>query len=167
MLAQLLADTLADGESRWVLAHLLGRCKPCLRAMRAALDRWRVRPALANISGRSADAYAAGPLEAEGDDGPEAHDGIATRSLERSAAGAAAIPRAAAGDRKARGAPRCHPALPAPGADRGRSPVPFLAAGVAAARRGCRVPLGGGGCGAGRVPAGARHRRAAAGGEPS
>src|SRR5258708_1988017 len=91
MLDQLLADTLADGEARWVLAHLFGRCKPCLRAMRAALDRWRVQPALVNISGRSADAYAAGPLEAAAGDGPDAHDGIATRSLERSAAGAAAI----------------------------------------------------------------------------
>jgi tetratricopeptide (TPR) repeat protein len=94
MLDQLLADTLGDGEARWMLAHLLGRCKPCVRAMRAALDRWRVRPAVANVPGRSDPAEVANvgePLDSAGSDGPGSYDGIATRSVERSAADAAAI----------------------------------------------------------------------------
>src|ERR1700687_4838858 len=91
MLDQLLADTPAEGEARGVLAHLLGRCKPCLRAMRAALDRWRVWPALANLAEPSETADAARALDVAGKDGAGAYAGVARRGVAAGTAGAEAI----------------------------------------------------------------------------
>jgi tetratricopeptide (TPR) repeat protein len=67
MLDRLLAGALTDPESRWALAHLVGRCETCSRYLRGVLDR-------------------------RGPGGDEAaYDSAFAGSLARSGAGAAAI----------------------------------------------------------------------------